>query len=962
MKSNASLFIGSLASIMLHPSLVHAQEETVAQEEAGAQPRPAISEPVQAQDIVVTGSRVVRSGANSPSPLTVSSAEDLNKVAPQTLVEALRQLPQFSGSLTKASGSHIVPTLGVHGDFVNLHGIGAIRTLVLQDGRRLAPTSYYGLVDTGVIPQLLVNRVEVVTAGASAAYGSDAVSGVVNFILDRKFEGLKGVVQGGVSSRGDNENYRVGLAYGTALSDRLNLVASLERYQTKGMPFDNRPKYANPSRPVGAVPGGGTAGSVTNPLIDGKNLRFQSLGTFGGFITSGPFANQTFIQPGVFRPVVTGVPTGSTGFFVGGDFARAGGLYQTLPATSNTGFVRLNYEATDSLTAFVQLNGAINKFAYGHGVGGLIAGRTYFAENPFLPASLAAGLASAGVSSFTMTRSFTEQSAKEKATEERVRYYNLATGLEGKFGDFRWDVTYQHSWVRDRASKLDLSNDRLAAASDAVRDPAGNIVCRPTLDPDPAVRARFAGCVPINLFGQGASSAAATDYVSAYSKFQVINKFDQVAATISGDLIQLPAGAIAAAVGAEYRKVSLEMTSNGDPRFPVNRTGLRNLAPGSLAFVTVNQATANGSENVKEAFGEVVVPVFKDQPFAHALELNAAARRTDYSISGGVTTWKVGGFWEPLDGLRLRGTRSRDIRAPTLFDLFNNGQALTAVFFDPHINKSVVVNRAARGNPNLRPEIAKSLSAGIVIQPNAMPGFSLSIDYYDVDLKGAIQTINTDLAARACEDTNGTSPLCALIIRPLPFSNRTDANAATEIIFAPTNIAGLRTKGFDIELGYRRALGAGEFSTRAFATYVDKYEIQDSPLQQKIDLAGFTEGDISSIGAVIPKFRGSLQVNYTIDRWNITAQERMIGRLKRGGINIWAESDIPAYFYTDLTVAYQLGKPSSGSEIFLTVNNLFDNDPPFVANGPTAGLTFATITSVYDTVGMAFTAGARFKF
>ncbi|MDP3673693.1 MAG: TonB-dependent receptor [Novosphingobium sp.] len=966
-KSKASLFIGSLASIMLHPCLAHAQEQSAAQEEPGSQnSQTEASATAQTPDIVVTGSRVARNGGNSPSPLTLVSGADLNKVAPSTIVEALRQLPQFSGSITKTSGSHQVPQQGIHGDFVNLHGIGAVRTLVLQDGRRFSPTTYYGLVDTSIIPQLLVSRVEVVTAGASAAYGSDAVSGVVNFILDRKFEGLKGVAQGGISSRGDNENYRVGLAYGTAIGERFNLVGSIERYQTWGLPTLNRPRYATQSRPVGSVPGGGTPGSLTNPLVDGRDLGNSSTGTFGGLITTGPFADQTFTQPGVFGPVNKGTPTGTTGFFVGSGYAHAVPFDVALPATSNTGFLRLNYEASPSLTAFVQFNGAMNKFAYGQNTGGRLSsnvnGVSFFADNAFLPAAMAARLAADRVQSFSLERSFIDNPANAKGTEEKLRYYNVATGFEGKFGQFRWDLTYQHSWARDRGAKVDYRTDRLAAATDAVRDPAGNIVCRVTLNPDPAVQARFAGCVPLNVFGVGAPSAAGLAYVTDFTRFQAINTFNQVAATISGELLQLPAGALLAAVGAEYRDFSLDLTSNADPRFPVSTTGLRNLRADALPFTISNVATAKGKENVKEVFGEVVLPVFRDQPFARKLELNAAARRTDYSISGAVTTWKVGSFWDPLDGVRFRATRSRDIRAPTLYDLFNNGQVVNSSFIDPHVNRLVAAKRITKGNPDLTPEFSNSLSLGVVLQPKAMPGFLLSVDYYDVNLKDAIQAIPADIAARNCEASNGTSPLCALIIRPLPFSDRTPANAATTTISSPTNIAGVRTSGLDVELGYRHGLGAGELSTRIFATYVHKYRIQDTPVTSPIDLAGRTEGDISSIGAVIPKFRGSLQVNYATDHWNITAQERMIGRLKRGGINIWAEPDIPAYFYTDLTLAYKLGAPDRGREIFLTTNNLFDKQPPFVANGPSAGGPFQSITTVYDVVGRTFTAGVRFRF
>lgn len=964
MNRKVAISLASLAAIISSPALVLAQESSGAREASSVQDQ----DPVAVSDIIVTGTRIARDGSQAPSPMTISTAEDLNRVAPTSLIAGLTQLPQFSGSLTNTSARSIAAIVGNHGDFVNLHAIGAVRTLVLQDGRRLAPTTFTGLVDTSIIPQLLVRRVEVVTAGASATYGSDAVSGVVNFILDDKFTGLKGVAQGSIASRGDNANYRVALAYGAQLGDRINIVASVERYQTGGFKFEDRPPYGNYNIPVGSVPGGGTPGLLTNPLVDGRNIRF-ALATAGGNILSGPFANYVFTTPGVYRPIDVGGVTGSPGLFVGGDYHKWDGQWQAVPATTNTGFLRVNFEASDDITAFVQVNGAKTKQRYADGDGRVGQGqtlyplrRTYFAENPFLPPAMATALTNAGQSSFQMSRIITETA--NNGTHDDTNYYNAAIGLKGELDRFRWDLTYQHSWSKYRSRNQDMRQDRLAAATDAVLSPSGQIVCRPTLDPDPAVRARFAGCVPLNLFGQGAPSAEALAYVRDVSQYAAVTKLDNVAATITGDLFDLPAGALSAAVGAEYRKSSLDMTSNSDPLILADSTGLRNLPAGVGRFLLNNFATASGSYDVKEAFGEVAIPIFKDQPFAKSLELNAAARITDYSTSGTVTTWKGGAVWEVMDGLRFRGTRSRDIRAPTLFDLYNRGAAIDATFFDPHLQKQIVVSRVTRGNPDLKPEVANSLSLGFVVQPRAAPGFTLSVDYYDVKLKGAIQSLNTDIAARTCEASGGTSPLCALIVRnpALPYSDRTDANAARAIINTPANLAGLKTRGFDIEASYRHPLFGGDLSTRLFVTYVDRYTIQDSALQAPVELAGWTEGIISSVGASVPKVRGSLQVSYSTDRLSVTAQERMVGRMKRGPINIWAERDLPAVFYTDLTVSYQLGENRTGSELFVTANNLFDRDPPFIATGPSPGLYMATLTDVYDSVGLAFTAGLRFKF
>ena len=458
------------------------------------------------------------------------------------------------------------------------------------------------------------------------------------------------------------------------------------------------------------------------------------------------------------------------------------------------------------------------------------------------------------------------------------------------------------------------------------------------------------------MFGLGGASNEALDYVTGYAQFEAVTEFDEIEGTLSGDLFDLPAGAISFAVGAGYRESTLDLTSNGDPRFPIDTTGLRNLAEGSLPFAVLNLSTANGSVEVKELFGEVVLPILDESSIAGMLELNGAARQTDYSTSGNVTTWKVGGMWEPVDGLRFRATRSRDIRAPNLYDQFNNGTELQSVFSDPLLDESYVVDRVVQGNKNLEPESSDSYTAGVVFEPNAVPGLMFSIDYYDISVEDAIQSPGINTIARVCEESNGASSFCDLVIR------NPDDNRATRIIDSPINIAELQTSGVDIEVGYAKNIGPGVFSSRLFATYVDKFELQDTPFGTPTNFAGWTEGDLSSAGAVVPRVRANLLVNYSTDRWTLSAQERMVGRLKRGPINEWAEDDLPAVFYTDLTVAFRPVIGDDELEVFLTVNNLFDKNPPKVATGPSPGLHLSTITEVYDVVGRQVVGGVRFNF
>lgn len=918
------------------------------------------SAPVAGDGIVVTGSRIVRDGYQAPTPVTVAVADDLLKAAPASIPDGLNKLPQFIGSAgpNRSSTTFATPN---HGNILNLRGLGGIRTLILIDGMRASPSTYLGTVNVDLFPQLLTQRVDIVTAGASASYGSDAVAGVVNFVLDTKFNGMKGVAQAGISDRGDNATNRLGLAGGFDLTDRIHVLLSAEHIQSGGYLVNDRPKLARQGIAVGSIVGGGAPGSAANPLhfVTGAHYNFAS---FGGLVSTGPFANTVFLSGrNDYRTAIAGTPTGSTGFFTGNSdyYFAPGSVSASAKTKSDSVFGRIDFEATDNVTVFAQFMGAKSDISY-NSLPNLLLTPNIFSGNAFLSPALQSQLTATNTPSFTLRKLFDEFGPI--TGYEKIYNWQAIGGAKGRVGTFDWNLAYSHgSTIFKFRQPGQFEQTKLAAALDAVDDGTGNVVCRPTLSTDAAVRARYAGCVALDPFGYGSASAAARDYIMGTSVYRAEMITDNVIAGLSGDLFDLPAGPLSFAIGGEYRKQSLSLTSNSNPAVLQDNTGLRGLAANATRFYLTNTGIANGSSEVKEAFGEIAVPVLKDATFARSLDLSAAIRYTDYSTSGGVTTWKLGGIWAPVDGLKFRATRSRDIRAPTLFDLFAGAQFIQTATLDPHTNTNGSYFQRSSGNPDLRPEISDTLSIGLVAQPAFLPGFALSIDAYKIKIQGAISTLSAAQILQDCEESGGTAPSCAAITRPLPFSDRTAANFPTEVRVAGVNISTIETRGIDFDASYRTRLGEDQLALRLYATYVDRYRTQLSGNQPAIEYAGFsTLGGRSD--TTIPNFKGSFSVSYDAKSYALFVQQGLIGRIKMGPTLRYAEPNLPAVWNTDMTLTLRPDMIRGKGEFFLTVNNLFDRTPPQFFVNTVPGLGAGTLINLYDTTGRQFTAGMRFNF
>ncbi len=949
--SSASIIAAAIAAVV--PAIAHAQTVAPVVVHPGEdQPAEGADQANEVEDVVVTGSRVRVNGFQNPTPVTVVSATDLTTRAPSNIPDALNQLPQFVNSTSPTKSESRLNVTPVIGNFLNLRGLGPRRTLIMLDGIRVPPTSFDGSVDVNTLPQMLVQRVDVVTGGASAAYGSDAVVGVVNFVLDKNFSGFKAMAQTGISTYSDVVSYRLGAAAGTSFfDDRLSLLGSVEHYDVEGLANDDRPlggrQYCT----------GGT-GTAANPFTILADCRFNTAPNGGKTTGGGGLNNYVFLGNGVFRPFNAGGLGG-----VGGD----GGRIDTdttvaAPLQTTQGFGRASFEIRPNLIAYAQLAVTQTEAGPVHLPDGHYAGQstglTMFAENAFLPAGARALMGAAPSFQYSYIGNPQLASALGGFTldlqdaRQRTRSINFMSGLQGKFGEnWDWDVNYVYgkSTLTSRSRESELA--KLAAAADAVLDGGGNIVCRVTLT-NPGL---YPGCVPINLFGPASASRAAVDYVYGVSEFRTENTMNAVSANLAGTLFQLPHGPFAVSLGAEYRQQELNQTSNADPSIPIDRTGLRG-APASITrFQLTNAARAQGSVDVAEAYVEVVAPLLADRPFAQLLEVTAAGRYTDYSSSGSVETWKLGLNYKPIDELRIRGTISRDIRAPSLFELFAGPSNSVITLADAHTGVTAIATTSVVSNNTLTPEQGLTKIIGVVYQPQWLPGFSVSVDAYDIQIEDAIVASAAVTNVQLCEASGGTGPECALVIRPLPFSDRSAANFPTLVLSQPLNLADIRQRGVDIELGYRfQALG-GNFDVRAFANYVPTLDQQQSPTQPIRHYAGYLYN---------AKWRGSVSATYSNDSFSLNVQERFTGTYDMPvfeGASVYRDHGVaPNQTYTDMTLTIPV--MDKRSELFFNVLNLFNVEPPLLNASAVPDLGYPTVKQTYDITGRYMTAGFRVRF
>lgn len=937
-------------------------------------------------DVVVTGSRIVANGYHAPTPVTVVSSTELLKKAPESLAAGLARLPQFVGT----AGSNVTSSQAgtpSAGNYLNLRRLGAIETLLLLDGQRLPPTSFDGTTDANIIPQALIQRVDVVTGGASAAYGSDAVAGVVNFIIDNKFKGIKGAVQYGISSRGDDPEQKASLAAGGyVFGDRLHVEGSFDYFFQPGIENNGLRPYggnydggwvnvgANAARPCPA----GTC--AANPFTPVFNVRLAN-GTYGTLINAGRNLNQAtvtfsgttpFSLAGyTFDPTLPGgavsafgahkadlgTPTGTPNFNVGGaDTGVTFGTTLTSLLRTKQGFGRADYDFGSHVNGFLQgsYTDADTRYVT------VAAGTQFqsfqiFSDNAFLPTGVRDAMIREGVASFLGSRIEADQTPKVVYTNNKA--LNLLGGINGRLGGFRWSITGSHgdSDLHTRHSG-NFQQQRWFAALDAVRDPAtGNIVCRVAIT-NPGL---YPGCAPWNPFGSGSPSGASYAYFQQDSTYRVRNTQDDVAAQISGALFNLPAGSVNIAAGGEYRRQTLNETSNNDPSKPIDLTGLRTYAGiYNLTFNSTNVGASYGKQNIKEGFAEIAVPLLKDVPFFQSLDLNAAGRYTDYSVSGGIWAWKGGMSWSPAQQLRLRGTYSQDIRAPTLYELFAGVSSTRGTFTDIHTGVNTNIITLTQGNPNLKFEVARTLTLGAIWQPTFIRGFSVSLDYFRIKISNQITRLSTTDLNQLCENSGGTDPVCLYINRPYAYSNTTAANFPTTISQVPFNQAALATAGFDYEVNYLLPVGEGKLDLRLLGNYTPQLTTQSSPTAIPIFNGGVA-------GTGVPKHKFTVSSDYTIGGFNVGVDVNYIGTLfyTRQPTVFVANNRLAPVAYLNANISYDI---KLGGRRMLTMymagTNLTDKFVFAPQNAAQPTEFYPTFQSQYDVVGRYIVAGVRVRY
>ena len=917
---------------------------------AAAQDQPGV------EQVVVTGSRIA-GAAGGPNPVTSVSADQLTALSPESLPAGLAKLPVFQPvkSSDSASDGGYQPT----GNYLDLWGLGPIRTLVLEDGHRVPSTYYDGTVDVNTLPQMLVQRVEVVTGGASAVYGSDAVSGVVNFILDKDFDGLKGEVQGGISTYGDAKSARTGFAGGLDAFDHGHFEFSAEYY-------NRAPVVATP-RAFGmasvSIVGNGTAAS---PLAQLEDTRLNS-SAFGGLVTNGPFAGQQFLADGTLAPFDKGTVTQSSGISIGGDgtYRRPSNLLPSLQTAQLFG--RFDYDISSDVHAYVQASYALTT-TRSHEQN-LIStqsstGITIYSGNPYLLPQYQAELTATNTPSFNLAR-YNEDFGNLLALHDRTSAISVTAGLQGTVpGGFDWEAYYTHGV--GRTSQLTTNNtntERLYAALDAVRDPAtGDIVCRVTLTAPGA----FPGCVPMDVLGVGTASQEAIDYVNGDTAWAATSTLDDFGANITGTIFEGWAGPVKAALGAEYRLQSLTITSTvTDNTFNPQylRVGLDGNTPSpGLQLWTKNiTAPTHGADSVYEGDLELDVPLLKDLPLVQSLSGSVAGRFTQYSISGSAETWRLGLQWQPFDDVRLRATRSRDIRAPTLYDLYQGRTATISGYNDFLTNANGQILNVSQGNPDLVPEVARNTTAGVTWQPGWLSDVTASIDYFHVEIDNAIGSVTGDsnTTEKICIASGGTSPLCDLVARPYPITNTSPANAPTLNYNEKENIARDYAEGMVFDVNYVADLAQLTGAMKGIVTA--NVQWTHEPVLKSQSLPGTVITNTAGT-ALAPKERVNVTVGYGLDRFNASVTVRYFSPFHYSAdpTLIVAQPESTPYIQTDLNLSYDFmtaGTPLTG---YLNINNFFNaHGGLYEASSSNPGLIYPAAPFA-DEIGRYFSVGLRF--
>jgi outer membrane receptor protein involved in Fe transport len=930
------------------------------------------------EQVIVSASRISIGGYQQPTPVTVISADQLRRDAYSDIGDAIRQLPAFGASSspnnTIAANFIVSGTPGI--DVVNLRNLGVLRTLVLFNGQRVVASALSGGVDLSTMPTSLVQRVDVVTGGASAAWGSDAVAGVVNVILNKNFDGLAANIEGGNSWEDDHRFYKGELSYGVNFDgERGHLIGSVsyanspdalfvsERAWYKNTKLVNNPAYA---------PGNGQP-----QYIHADNVGL-SQATQGGLITASP-ANAAGANTNALRGIQFVGPNGTPAPF---NFGNISGVYSnggdgegtegdldhlTIPMRTFTFFGYGSYKLTDNVSGSLELNYGKSLSENNSFAANKYGTVTVQRDNAYLDPTIAARMDALGIASFSLGTSnlnnigtngahLIDNSLSAEAqtlgipvSTNRRQLFRGVFNLEGSLGDgWSWNAYYQHGESRVNTVVINnvyMPNYNLAV--DAVRVtaanvgtsglPIGAIACRSSLA-NPAN-----GCQPLDLFGDGVASTQAIAFINGPSRaghdyqLAVLNQ-DVASAAMQGKLPwSLGAGPVSIAFGGEYRKEGGRVTT--DP-----------LAQAKL-FSVGNFSGFHGQYNVEEGFLEIEAPLLKNN-LVQSLEFNTAGRITGYSTSGLVETWKLGLTSQVNDDIRFRSTWSFDIRAPDLQELYSGGFSVLGAATDPRTGANVQIYNLSSANPRLKPEQSTTVSGGIVLTPHWFEGLNLSADWYSIGINKAIATISASNVVAQC--AAGIQLSCSQLVFSGP------GGALSQVDTQPINANRQAVSGLDLQGDYRTAFLSGMIDLHLTANYTDT---QTQTAQgQTVSYAGSIGPDSAVRG--VPKFKTTLAATYSEGAWQGTIQGRFIGAAKLN--NAWGplnvdDNNVPQIAYLDLRSSYSWTK---NIQIYAAMDNVFNTPPPVTAGTTNASTPYdaSVRDDIYDAIGRQYRLGVRFNF
>lgn len=975
------LLLGVSAFALFGADAVLAQNEPTSPDGSSAM---TASQPVVAQNaivaapeqVVVTGSLLGNAEFAAPTPVTGLGLQEIHADAPGSVFDVIKNIPALAGTTGPTSNSSGAQSASKSN--LNLYDLGSTRTLVLIDGERHVPDGQTNVFDTNLIPISLIQRIDIVTGGASATYGSDAVAGVVNFILDKNFEGFKGDIHYGISQYGDNGEFEPSFAFGTSLfhgHGHFEIGADVTIGQGTGNFFTRAWGRLEPG--VFTTPSNRPVGMPSQ--IAGTNISTSAYNA-SGLIVSGPLQGIAFGDNGSTYNFQYGTIVGSTEMQGGNDYGSVLNPDEALVAAYDRGaaLARFEYDFDDKFlqSAYLSVNyGHLNTF--GDSFGAQVPNFNKYPvliTNPFLPANVVAAMQANKITSFaySATRDYDLGSISSR---------NKTNTVQGNFGiDGAIDTPWIGEWawkanvgIGEASFVPDIHNTPVAAdffeSAYVVQGSNGVPVCGPVATnpyfnaQNPIQKALLLatlqpGCVPYNIFGTNkAQNQAAINWFNSASEED--NEFRQYTFTLdfTGTVFTLPAGDIPLAFGYDFRRDAINTVNCAECMLD--------------ALMNQNYSTFKGKINVHEGYAESELPLLRDYSIngitvAKALALNGAVRNTDYSTSGDVTTWKYGFTWDVNDSFRLRGTRSSDIRAPNLNELYNPGSQGNANVVNQVTGTSGYIKTNTVGNPALRPEEGNTWTSGVVFEPDFdwLTGFRASVDYYQINVTKVITTLPVQTVLNDYF-INGPNSIYAQFVTP-----STATSVGVSNVNSPElNLNSLSTSGINYEVDYDFPFlpdYLGSFKIRTLGTYMMKFSTST--------LTGIN-GTVGT--ASTPRFKGEALFSYMLDRVEANFLVTFQSATKYSNIlvgldgltpgstayntvaalpnsinkNIW-----PNAVYLNVNLAYDLYQKDDNRRIqlYLDINNALNATPPVIADQISG--------SPWDLVGRDFKLGVRFAY